>query len=204
MMGGYLDQALSLTRQHAADPYPHLHPSQPLGEAVWRTLIGDRTLSARPAPASCGQTVRTMSTFLRTVEELDPGFGDAATFLTSESPSRIRNLLGFTPERQEELRRALSKFSQFEFLFDFGVGSVTFMFCVTEKGYVAMVPHASEPGDTMCLVFGVGTPVVLRATRGDDVAANGDQYQLVGDAYIHGVMDGEALGRGERRVFRLV
>jgi hypothetical protein len=46
--------------------------------------------------------------------------------------------------------------------------------------------------------------VLLRATRGDDVAANGDQYQLVGDAYVHGVMDGEALGSGERRVFRLV
>jgi hypothetical protein len=44
---------LLLTSPWRDQPYPYTHQPQPLHEAFWRTLIGDRTETARPAPASC-------------------------------------------------------------------------------------------------------------------------------------------------------
>lgn len=41
------------------------------------------------------------------------------------------------------------------------------------------------PGDQVCILFGGNTPFVLRPCN--------EYYQLVGECYIHGMMDGEAM-----------
>ncbi|RGP69880.1 heterokaryon incompatibility [Fusarium longipes] len=188
----YPGQALSLARQHVQDPYPHLMSGQSLEEAVWRTLLGDKTHSARPAPASCGYSIRTLTELMRTLGE-HVGMEN----LLSGTSQEILSGLGVTYEQQQEAKRAHRDLQDIDFLFDIGQGVSTFIFCVTEKGYIGMVPHISEVGDEICLVYGVDVPCVLRRVSAKDGRRETKKYQLVGDAYIHGIMDGEALPYGE-------
>jgi hypothetical protein len=46
-------------------------------------------------------------------------------------------------------------------------------------------PNAMQTGDVVCILFGCKVPYILRPVDG--------HYLLVGDAYIHGIMDGEAM-----------
>lgn len=64
----------------------------------------------------------------------------------------------------------------------------------TEKGYMGWAPDNAygaesdqvEIGDLVCVVFGCSTPLVIRPV--------GEQYVVLGEAYMEGLMDGEALG----------
>ncbi|KAB5582344.1 heterokaryon incompatibility protein-domain-containing protein [Coniochaeta sp. 2T2.1] len=57
----------------------------------------------------------------------------------------------------------------------------------TEKGYLGLGPASAEPGDRVYLLGGANVPFVLRT------AANG-AFELMGETYLHGFMDGE-MGR---------
>ena len=65
---------------------------------------------------------------------------------------------------------------------------------VTQKGYLCLVPPKTEVGDMVCLIQSAGTPFILRKveTR-DEIEPVGEQQlcALVGEAYVHGIMDGE-------------
>ncbi|KAF2996303.1 Non-essential glycogen phosphorylase [Curvularia kusanoi] len=56
-------------------------------------------------------------------------------------------------------------------------------FAVTSKGYIGWVPFIAKPGDSVGLFAGCRIPFVLRAFE--------DGYKLVGDTYMHGLMNGE-------------
>ncbi|KAI9704631.1 MAG: hypothetical protein M1820_005379 [Bogoriella megaspora] len=51
-------------------------------------------------------------------------------------------------------------------------------------------PDDAEPGDMVCIFYGCSVPVVVR--KHDDHSSVAS-YQLVGECYVHGRMDGEAL-----------
>ncbi|KAK3368022.1 heterokaryon incompatibility protein-domain-containing protein [Podospora didyma] len=57
---------------------------------------------------------------------------------------------------------------------------------LSEKGYVGLASSETEAGDVICCLYGGSTPFVLRAVE------NGI-HLLVGEAYVYGIMDGEAL-----------
>ena len=63
----------------------------------------------------------------------------------------------------------------------------------TKKGLIGTVPRSAAPGDLVCVLYGGQTPFILRR----DVRGTG-MYRLVGDAYVHGIMEGEALDMGLR------
>ena len=58
-------------------------------------------------------------------------------------------------------------------------------FIITEEGYVGMAPQTANPGDRIVVFLGCQSPLVLRP-RGDG------GYLVVGEAYVHGLMTGEA------------
>lgn len=71
----------------------------------------------------------------------------------------------------------------------------------TSEGHIGLGPKGMANGDIICVLMGYRLPVVLR-----DV---GSGYQLVGDCYIQGLMDGEALklveeGKAEISTFRII
>ena len=62
-------------------------------------------------------------------------------------------------------------------------------FLVTEDRYMGLAPSEAREGDRVAVVYGCSTPVLLRGI-GDDPVAN---WLLVGECYVHGLMDGEAV-----------
>ncbi|KAF2160185.1 hypothetical protein M409DRAFT_29266 [Zasmidium cellare ATCC 36951] len=56
----------------------------------------------------------------------------------------------------------------------------------TAQGYIGFGPYAVEPDDHVCVVLGVPTPMVIRPS-------GNNTYQVIGWAYVHGLMDSEAL-----------
>jgi hypothetical protein len=54
-----------------------------------------------------------------------------------------------------------------------------------------LAPPKAELGDIVCIIFGCGVPVLLRERNTCD-----DRYfEFVGECYVHGYMDGEAVPR---------
>ena len=58
---------------------------------------------------------------------------------------------------------------------------------VTENGYMGIGPAAMRGRDIVCVLFGGCVPYILRATDTDG------RYRLVGESYVHGIMQGEAI-----------
>ncbi|KAH9828454.1 heterokaryon incompatibility protein 6, OR allele-like [Teratosphaeria destructans] len=58
----------------------------------------------------------------------------------------------------------------------------------SSTGFLGLVPHGTREGDVIVIVRGVDVPYVLRP--------QGEAYELIGEAYVEGVMQGEALGMG--------
>ncbi|KAI7083247.1 hypothetical protein KC356_g7716 [Hortaea werneckii] len=58
---------------------------------------------------------------------------------------------------------------------------------VTSTGFLGLAPHGTREGDVVFVVRGIDVPLVLRA-NGDDTS-----YELIGECYVQGVMEGEAL-----------
>ena len=64
---------------------------------------------------------------------------------------------------------------------------------ITEQiKFVGMVPKGTREGDVVVVFWGAETPFVLRPREGLD----GREYQIVGECYFCGLMDGE--GTDER------
>ncbi|KAF1970404.1 hypothetical protein BU23DRAFT_474330 [Bimuria novae-zelandiae CBS 107.79] len=196
LLGSYLDETLKLAREKSRDPYPHA-VNQSLDEAVWRTLIGDKTNTERPAPAS----------YAHILARLNQGFADLKDPLSRYFPElrfsevtkeNIRN--GNAQIEMEKLLASMESIEQMQnidILFDSGKGSSPYVFCVTAQGFIGMVPQLSQVEDSIVLLHGMEVPYLL---RGGDVKW---RYQLVGDAYVHGIMDGEGVS-GDGEDFTLV
>ena len=84
----------------------------------------------------------------------------------------------------------------------FKVASASKRFAVTEKGYMGFVPENCKRGDVVTILAGGSVPIVLRPIS-DILSPSSVYYQVLGDAYIHGVMDGELFqGEGEGRLLQ--
>jgi hypothetical protein len=59
-------------------------------------------------------------------------------------------------------------------------------FFFTQTGFYGLGPLILKPGDICCILFGAKVPFILRQSDGSG------KYRLVGEAYLHGVMRGEA------------
>ncbi|KAK8024690.1 hypothetical protein PG990_002513 [Apiospora arundinis] len=55
----------------------------------------------------------------------------------------------------------------------------------TRRGYLGNGLHDVQRGDVVCVFMGGAVPFILR------LRADGEGYTLIGDAYVHGIMDGE-------------
>ena len=58
-------------------------------------------------------------------------------------------------------------------------------FFTTLGGYMGIGPSGMRPGDSICVFLGGNVPWVVRQ--------DGHEYTLVGECYVHGIMDGEVM-----------
>ena len=63
--------------------------------------------------------------------------------------------------------------------------------CVTELGYIGLVPHDAQVGDSVVIIHGAAVPFIMRkrGKKAEDKLPN----ILIGECYLHGIMYGEAL-----------
>jgi hypothetical protein len=166
----WVSQAQYLAATHVSDLYL---PSQQLrDEAMWRTLIQDYDEATFPASNGIVDSVAEIHS---TLKALVVGEGEQSDSM--KLFNRVMNLP--TKERFRPARKVASYLQETSFISKFAV---------TEKGYKALVPPKTAPGDRICVLEGFPVPFVLRPV--------GQDYVFWGDAYFHGFMDGEAL-KGE-------
>ncbi|KAE8447560.1 hypothetical protein EG329_010690 [Mollisiaceae sp. DMI_Dod_QoI] len=69
------------------------------------------------------------------------------------------------------------------------------------ENFMGLGPEATKEEDFVCVLFGCSVPVLLRPSK-----SSLGEYHLVGEAYVHGVMDGEIiekLNAGEYKIQEL-
>ena len=57
-------------------------------------------------------------------------------------------------------------------------------FVTTKKGYIGLAPSSTERHDKVCVLLGCNVPMILW---------QGKDSSIIGDAYVHGLMHGEAI-----------
>lgn len=57
---------------------------------------------------------------------------------------------------------------------------------ISSRGYYGLGDESLQAGDVVCLLFGGDSPFLSRET-------DEGRYELVGEAYVHGIMHGEFL-----------
>jgi hypothetical protein len=62
---------------------------------------------------------------------------------------------------------------------------------LTAKGYIGFAPEQCKVGDLVAVLAGGKAPYVLRLENSLEQEVSRKCYSILGDAYIHGVMDGE-------------
>ncbi|QKD57102.2 heterokaryon incompatibility protein-domain-containing protein [Fusarium oxysporum Fo47] len=163
-------------------------------QAFWRTCMGDRLMSAegavRPAPTEYGD-------YARDADKMR----SCGYFISNPDDPRSFELM-FSALREfssvEEVQRCVSGSTKFEAAI--GPHQYHRSFCTTRLGYIGLVPPYSQVGDTICVIFGTQTPSILRRVPG----TIGNTYELIGECYIHGLMNGETVNSGmEMREFVL-
>jgi hypothetical protein len=158
-----------LVLQHARAPYP---TGEPIDEVFWRSLIAN-TQFERPAPESLGHGCRLWEQIMSQEAGLNPG--------------------GLHWER---LTDGLSKEEAFRLALEWNScrssAATGRAVAVTKGGLVAMVPPLTKVGDMACLLYGLNTPFVLRPRAlldDSDSDGSGCPVRIVGEAYLHGIMD---------------
>jgi hypothetical protein len=60
------------------------------------------------------------------------------------------------------------------------------LFISKEEGWLGLAPMDAEVGDRIALLEGGDVPYILRPKLGEE-----NEWEIIGDAYVHGIMDGE-------------
>jgi len=61
-------------------------------------------------------------------------------------------------------------------------------FFTATEGYIGLAPSSARPGDVICIILGCESPLCLRPSP-----TSPTHFQVVGECYVWGLMDGEAL-----------
>jgi hypothetical protein len=143
-----------------------IYPEHSREEAKWRIPIGDKETN------SAGQTIK-------------------ATRLSQTGYEAMKQALQTSrPGSSFQGMGAMSFMNMMNSMY----GSCPF---VSEKGYVGLCPQGTEPGATVFIPLGGHVPYVIKKTdlSGDakepEARPQAGNWRLLGEAYIHGIMDGE-------------
>ncbi len=112
------------------------------------------------------------------------GLGDRYTFTNERYPlAMFKTLTANLVKNKSEIPAKLSDY-KLAVAVRFLKGRLLF---VTEQGYVGIgYPHILV-GDLVCILLGASVPHVLRERR------HRNEYHIIGDCYVHGIMYGEAM-----------
>lgn len=169
----------------AEDYVPEIYPNgQTRDEALWRTLVGDENFDGSvsgsdwhfPAQDHLGGDYA-MFKFAVVASQLEPEQVTGLILLNG-----LASELHLMPQAIKRICSAMGKKAWAR------------KFAVTDKGYMALVMHGAEVGDSICVLTGSKSAYVLRD-------GEGGKKKLVSEAYIHGFMSGEAMREPFERIW---
>lgn len=131
-----------------------------------RTLAADMTHSSSPAPALFAEEYHKVCEYLKLLDDCNHDALKVATIPNAKELETFSN--------------------DSSFLDAWFLAAFQRRFCSTKGGRMGLVPGAALEGDHIAVILGADTPFVLRS-------AGADFYALVGECYIHGIMNGETL-----------
>jgi hypothetical protein len=208
------------------------HGLQPREDAFWRCLIGDaaaiplRTTSSR-TPAQLGLSTYNFDLkYERPAPEGYKELFEAECLRRSRAFPRLRPRKWVPPKGDvNTYLRKLVKNKQVarldhcsvengapndpfvvletdrRFTDAFASTAVGRKFAVTQGKRVALVPRDTLSGDIVCVFLGMEVSYLLREVPSTSTERH---FQLVGECYVHGIMDGEALDLGVEEEILLV
>ena len=149
-------------------PYPS---DTGLFDAFWRTLVTGKDASGlTKAPPDFAEVFAFLI--------------DCATGCSPSLPDQPHAKRKLSLERLK-IRRPGHIYRQMQKAFEAAVHERRFG--TTSKRYMGLFPRGSRPGDEVCIFFGACVPFVIRRCE------TRDTFQLLGECYVHGIMDGEAM-----------
>ncbi|KAF9700135.1 hypothetical protein EKO04_001316 [Ascochyta lentis] len=172
------------------------HGVQSREEVVWRTLMTNRgsiradCKAQYPAPDDIKHSFRDWILWRYATAPEEPS--------TFPMPSSNRSVIPTQDELEDSRRRAandppyLIALARGASLFDLHYSHAMLQRPFrSRQGYFGIGTQCLREGDSVWLVSGCRVPIILRPLDGSK------HYQLVGASYLHGFMDGEALGQGD-------
>jgi hypothetical protein len=132
-------------------------------DAFWRTVLLDRAIVGTKAPESMRQSFDSLCVHCGVTVGPDSG--------TEIDGVSFENFIGDTADEYTSLM-ILSLVRRKFFTFNSGLVSM------------GVAPVTTRAGDLLCLLLGCDFPIILRKTK--------SHYVLIGEAYVHGCMNGEA------------
>ena len=148
---------------------PHYSSSTDFQDAYFRTVLTDRTASRQRLTAGYIAACK-----------MDLDAGENATVVLPDDVLPDVPIQNRCAAFQEDFVTAIESSLQFRTLF------------VTHTGYIGLGPLTMQPNDKVCVLLGCSVPVVIRTQ-----APN--RHILIGECYMHGIMDGESLEPGSER-----
>lgn len=160
-----------------------------LYENLWRTFVCNKTLDGTTPPDSWGQH---FSDFITSIKQSGEEHRQALRdewLKQAQDPYDMREPFGDADSFQSRISML------WEFNITFGRWCFNRRFYRTVAGRFGWAPDCAEAGDEICVLYGGPVPFLLRP----DGAGH---HEVVGDCYLHGFMDGEAMdaGFGEREI----
>ena len=185
--------------------------TQPIGahstEIVWRTLTANLWCGKYPAPdmtigflvwiawlissatykrsGSRGDIKDALDRFLK----LHDGPSFPIRELLAERPERHQNLSSWTEHWSSKLAQLSGHRKQTEMFLQAITSACSYRrLFMTRSGYLGIGPWSLQKGDSVMIVAGAYVPYIVRQTGGSS-----ESYELIGEAYVHGIMNGEAM-----------
>ncbi|KAF2194106.1 HET-domain-containing protein [Zopfia rhizophila CBS 207.26] len=154
-------------------------------DIIWRTLVADRSPEGGNPP---GWYQRACLHCLR-----DTRISDSKGNLRSSRGSETSEMTAMFLKRVESV------------IWNRRIMEIESKVCSTNPLF-GLAPEVTAARDIVCILFGCSVPVVLRKV--EEHSGDNELYELIGEAYVHGKMDGEAvqdkkLVRDVRRQFFL-
>ncbi|PCD36005.1 hypothetical protein AU210_008560 [Fusarium oxysporum f. sp. radicis-cucumerinum] len=158
-------------------------------DAFWRTLIGNIGLGTSCYPVSEDWVHKFAAFALQSREELQGHFANLADNQSADIGSltpgidSILHLLQDVNREKEGLDQSG--------LYESTMHHVSWhrRLFLTQEGYLGLAHPSTQAGDEVVLLSGGRVPFVARKSSVD----SHDCYYIVGESYIHGIMDGELL-----------
>jgi hypothetical protein len=167
-------------------------------EAFWRTLMGDHGDETRPAPAPYKKAYEAWRRIC---------LGLRGPLLDNRISDQIYREIypGITWENLPA-RILADHVAARMFYFGISQGLLRRKFAISrQEGYFMLVPDLAQPGDLICIFGGAQTPFLVRGVGEHATGSRRyDRYELVGECYVHGIMDGEAVSVKDFETFSLV